>query len=61
MFLLHSELLKRNSLQVVLCCCASPLAQQLISSEGGTSQQELLTLGASPLSSQYGYDDSAWA
>lgn len=38
MFLLHSELLRRNALQVIFYCCASPLAQQLISPEGGTLQ-----------------------
>lgn len=61
MFLLHSELLRRNALQVVLYCCASPLAQQLISPEGGTLQQALRTHGASPLSSQYGSEHSVWA
>lgn len=45
MFLLHSELLRKNALQMVLYCCGSPLAQQLISPEGGTFH----THGACPL------------
>lgn len=53
----HSELHRRNALQVVLYCCASPLAQQLISAEGGTFR----THGASPLSSGYGCEHSVWA
>lgn len=51
MFLLHSELFRRNGLQVELYFCVSPLAQQLIFPEGGTLQQAFCTNGASPLSS----------
>lgn len=61
MFLLHSELLRKNALQVVHDCCASPLAQQLISPESGTLQQAFHAHGASPLLSQYGSEHRAWA